>query len=112
MSSIYAFFVYVFLVILFIIYIHIYSLFLFILFMFLLFLFNEFKCFFYFWTNQTMLKLTYCNLHHLLVLLNDVRCQISVICGVYTVAQFQTQNFVKFGDWFPLMASPHVVCSA
>ena len=31
--------------------------------------FYDLKCVFEFWTNQTMLKLTYCNLHHHLVLL-------------------------------------------
>ena len=32
--------------------------------------FYDFKCVVDFWTNQTILKLTYCNLHHHFVSLN------------------------------------------
>ena len=41
--------------------------------------FYEFNVFFDFWINQTMLKLTYCNLHHHLVLLTLYFHDISII---------------------------------
>ena len=38
-----------------------------------------------FWTNQTMLKLTYCNLHHHLVLLKFMffSCDAWELVGIY-----------------------------
>ena len=84
-------------------------LFLFISFYFSLFFFSCDKMYFYdliffggdFWTNQTMLKLTYCNLHrhpwgHL------VSCCLvaaSIICGTARL-KFSTWNFLDFFNDF------------